>query len=247
MMEPIGGQASGVNVPDPSFARGARALCDRYGIALIFDEVVTAFRTGRYLAAHHDAEALPDLITMAKGLGAGYAPLGAVLAPAWLVDELADTTGFVVSHSYDACPMACAAGSAVIDEIVDRGLVENASRVGSRIRFGLDSIAARSPLIGDVRGRGLLLGVELVADRSTSAKFPIDVDPGGLLVQRGLDHGLLLYSRRQNQGRFGDWLVVAPPLTIDDEIADTFLEQFEAVLDSAVDELCADHSNRFKE
>ncbi|MGZ4674670.1 MAG: aminotransferase family protein [Ilumatobacteraceae bacterium] len=244
MMEPIGGQASGVNVPHPSFARGARAMCDRYGIALIFDEVVTAFRTGRYLAAHHDADALPDLITLAKGLGAGYAPLGAVLAPAGLVDDLADSTGFVVSHSYDACPMACAAGSAVLDEIIDRDLVENASRVGSRLRSGLDSIAARSPLIGDVRGHGLLLGVELVADRSTAAKFPIDVDPGALLVRRGLDHGLLLYSRRQNQGRFGDWLVIAPPLTIDDDIADTLLEQFETVLESAVDELCVHHSGR---
>lgn len=238
MMEPIGGQASGVNVPHPSFARGARAICDRHGIALIFDEVVTAFRTGHPLAAHHDREALPDLVTLAKGLGAGYAPLGAVLAPTWLADALADTTGFVVSHSYDACPMACAAGSAVLDEILERDLVEHASRIGARIRLGLDEIAERSPLVGDVRGRGLLLAIELVADRSTSAKFPVEIDPGALLVQRGLEHGLLLYSRRQNQGRFGDWLVVAPPLIIDESVADTLVERLGAVLDSAVDQLC---------
>lgn len=239
IMEPIGGQASGVNVPHPSFARGARALCDRFGIALIFDEIVTAFRTGEYLAAHHDRDALPDLISLAKGLGAGYAPLGAVLAPASLVDALAESTGFVVSHSYDACPMACAAGSAVIDEIVERGLVDHAAQIGSRLRSGLEEIAARCQLVGDVRGKGLLLAIELVADPSTLARFPADVDPGALLVQRGLDRGLLLYSRRQNGGKFGDWLLVAPPLIIDEQIADSILERLEGVLAGAVDELCS--------
>ena len=134
--------------------------------------------------------------------------------------------------------MACAAGSAVLDEIGERGLVEHASIIGARIRSGLEEIAARSPLVGDVRGRGLLLAIELVADRSTSAKFPVEVDPGALLVQRGLEHGLLLYSRRQNQGRFGDWLVVAPPLIIDESIADALVERLGAVLASAIDELC---------
>jgi adenosylmethionine-8-amino-7-oxononanoate aminotransferase len=238
VMEPIGGQSSGVNVPHPSFARGARALCNRHGIALVFDEVVTAFRTGENLAAHHDREALPDLITLAKGLGAGYAPLGAVLAPASLAASLAGTTGFVVSHSYDACPMACAAGSAVLDEIAERRLVEHAAGIGARIRSGLDSLAAGCPLVGDVRGRGLLLAIELVADRSTAAKFPADVDPGAVLVRRGLDHGLLLYSRRQNSGLFGDWLLIAPPLVIDEQTADTIVERLASVLDSAVDELC---------
>ena len=238
VMEPIGGQASGVNVPHPSFARGARALCDRYGIALVFDEIVTAFRTGTFLAAHHDLNALPDLIVLAKGLGGGYAPLGAVLARASLVDHLAETVGFVVSHSYDACPMACAAGSAVLDEIVERDLVAQADRVGQRLRAGLESLAKESPLIGDVRGRGLLLAIELVRDKSSAAKFPADVDPGGLLVQRGLDHGLLLYSRRQNGGRFGDWLLIAPPLITDEAIADALLERLQATLAGAVDELC---------
>jgi len=238
IMEPIGGQASGVNVPHPSFARGARQLCSEHGIALIFDEIVTAFRTGEYLAAHHDREALPDLVTLAKGLGAGYAPLGAVLAPTELVDSLADSTGFVVSHSYDACPMACAAGSAVVDEIVEHGLVEQAAHIGSRLRSGLHALAATCPMIGDVRGRGLLLAIELVADRDTLAKFPADADPGASLVQRGLDNGLLLYSRRQNGGKFGDWLLIAPPLNIEESIADSILERLAVVLASAVDELC---------
>jgi adenosylmethionine-8-amino-7-oxononanoate aminotransferase len=133
VMEPIGGQASGVNVPHPSFARGARRICDHYGVRLVFDEIVTAFRTGRFLAAHHDPDARPDVVVLAKGLGAGYAPLGALLAPAALVDALAESTGFVVSHSCDANPIACAAGSAVLDEVVDRDLIGNAARMGARI------------------------------------------------------------------------------------------------------------------
>ena len=141
-MEPIGGQASGVNVPHPSFARGVRRICDRYGMHLVFDEIVTAFRTGRFLAAHHDPDARPDVVVLAKGLGAGYAPLGAFLAPARLVDALAESTGFVVSHSYDANPIACAAGSAVLDEVVDRDLIGNAARMGARMRAGLEAIAA---------------------------------------------------------------------------------------------------------
>ena len=237
VMEPIGGQSSGVNVPHPSFARGVRQLCDRHGIALVFDEIVTAMRTGEFLVAHHDLQALPDLVVLAKGLAAGYAPLGAVLTRAALADELADRAGFVVSHSYDANPIACAAGRAVLDEVVEHDLIDHAARIGDRIRAGLDALAAGSHVIGDVRGRGSLLAIELVADRSTSAMFGPEVDPGAVLVRHGLDHGLLLYSRRQNGGRFGDWLLVAPPLITDEATADELVERLAATLRAATPDL----------
>lgn len=137
-----------------------------HGIALVFDEIVSAFRTGRFLAAHHEPDALPDVVVMAKGLGAGYVPLGAVLAPARIADELAERTGLHV-----------AAGSAILDEIEDRGLIERGAEVGARLRTGLEDIAARSPLVGDVRGRGLLLGMELVHDKATLEPFGSDLDP----------------------------------------------------------------------
>jgi len=237
MIEPIGGQASGVNVPDPSFARRIRRICDRTGIALVFDEVVTAFRTGAALVAHHDPSAMPDLVTLAKGLGAGYAPLGAVLAPQSLADELADSIGFVVSHSYDACPMACAAGRAVLDVIVEDDLIANAARIGAVLRHGLEEIAAEVSMVGDVRGRGALLAIELVAEPATNAKFAAEADPGARIVQIGLEHGLLLYSRRQNGGRFGDWLLVAPPLNVTDELASSIVERLRSVLLTAQREL----------
>ena len=237
VMEPIGGQASGANVPHSSFARGVRRVCDRYGVRLVFDEVVSAFRTGRFLAAHHDPDARPDAVALAKGLGAGYAPLGAFLAPAALVDPLAESTGFAVSHSYDANPIACAAGSAVLDEVVERDLIGNAERMGARIRAGLDDIAARCPLVGDVRGRGMLLAIELVSDHDTLARFAADRDPGAVVLRHGRDHGLLLYSRRQNAGMFGDWLLIAPPLVINEAGCDELLAGLSATLDDAASEL----------
>lgn len=178
LMEPVGGQSSGANVPHPSFARGVREVCDRYGVRLVFDEVVSAMRTGRFLAAHHDPQARPDVVVLAKGIGAGYAPLGAFLTSTDLAETVASRTGFVLTHSSDANPMACAAGVAVLDEVVEHDLIGNAAVAGTRIRAGLEAMAARCPLIGDVRGRGLLLAVELVADRETLAKFPVAAATG---------------------------------------------------------------------
>jgi len=237
VMEPVGGQASGVNVPDPSFARAARAICDRHGIHLVFDEIVSALRTGRFLAAQHDPEASPDVVVLAKGLAAGYAPLGAVLVSSALVEEIAATTGFTVSHSYDANPIACAAGAAVLDEIAERGLIERAVTLGARLRAGLDQIAGSSPLVGDVRGRGLLLALELVADKQTNARFPEHADPAAIIRRHGLEHGLLLYSRRQNAGRFGDWLLVAPPLVIDEPTCDELIDRLQSTFAAATGEV----------
>jgi adenosylmethionine-8-amino-7-oxononanoate aminotransferase len=225
VLEPIGGQAAGVNLPDPSFLPRVRKLCSDFGIRLVYDEIVTAFRTGEFLVAHHDPAAAPDLVVLAKGLGAGYAPLGAMLVSSLLVEEVADSTGFVISHSYDANPLACAAGRAVLDEVIERDLIARARPLGARLRAGLETLHAESPIIGDVRGRGLLLALELVTDRETNGRFPEAVDPAAIIRQHGLDHGLLLYSRRQNRGRYGDWLLVAPPLVVDETSCDQIVER----------------------
>lgn len=157
--------------------------------------------------------------------------------PATLVDELAASTGFGVSHSYDANPIACAAGAAVLDEIAERDLIAHAERMGARLRTGLEALAQRSPLVGDVRGRGLLLAMELVADPVSLDRFPAEVDPGAVALRHGLEHGLLLYSRRQNRGRFGDWLLIAPPLVIEEQDCDELLARLEPVLVATADEV----------
>ncbi len=174
---------------------------------------------------------------LAKGLGAGYVPLGAVLAPARLVDQLAGLTGFHVSRSADANPIACAAGSAVLDEVVERGLIERAATTGARLRSGLERIAERSPLVAEVRGRGLLLAIELVRDKRTMERFGSDVDPADRVRHHGARHGLLVYSRRQNAGVFGDWILVTPPLVISDEECDELLNGLEGAIDDAATDL----------
>jgi 4-aminobutyrate aminotransferase-like enzyme len=105
------------------------------------------------------------------------------------------------------------------------------------LRKGLDRLASSMDLIGDVRGRGLLQAVELVADSDTNGFFPETVDPGAIIRRHGLDHGLLLYSRRQNVGRFGDWLLLAPPLVIDEATCDEIVDRFGATIASAEDEI----------
>ena len=244
VMEPMGGQASGANVPHPSFLRKVREICTRYGVHLVFDEIVCAFRTGRFLAAQHDPAAMPDVAVLAKGLAAGYAPLGAALVSAALAEEVAATSGFTVSHSYDASPIACAAGAAVLDEITEHDLIDRAAVLGARLREGLERIATASPLIGDVRGRGLLLGIELVADKETSQRFPEHADPGAIIRRHGMDHGLLLYSRRQNSGRYGDWLLVAPPLVIDEATCDELIDRLDATLTAATPDVLASIDRR---
>jgi adenosylmethionine-8-amino-7-oxononanoate aminotransferase len=187
---------------------------------------------------------MPDVAVLAKGLAAGYAPLGAALVSAALTEEVAATSGFTVSHSYDASPIACAAGAAVLDEITEHGLIDRAAVLGARLREGLERIASVSPLIGDVRGRGLLLGVELVADKETGQRFPEHADPAAVIRRHGLDHGLLLYSRRQNSGRYGDWLLVAPPLVIDEPTCDELIDRLDATLTAATPDVLASIDRR---
>jgi adenosylmethionine-8-amino-7-oxononanoate aminotransferase len=237
VMEPVGGQASGANVPHRSFVPAVRATCSRYGVFLVFDEIVSAFRTGRFLAAHWQPDALPDLVVLAKGLGAGYAPIGAVLAPACLVDDLAAREGFNLSHSANANPICCAAASAVLDEVAERDLLGNAERMGQRLRAGLELLRERSPLVGDVRGLGLLQAIELVADKATQARFGLGVDPADRCRRIGARHGLLVYARRQNAGVFGDWLLIAPPLILSETVCDELLERLDDTLTEATTEL----------
>ena len=181
-MEPIGGQASGVNVPHPSFARGARAICHHHGIRLVFDESVCAFRTGRLLAAHHTPTRSPTWSCSPRGWRPGTRPLGAALVPAPTGGGGRAGRGFVVAHSYDANPIACAAGAAVLDEILERDLIAHAGGGGGAPAGRPGRIAAGSPLVGDVRGRGLLLAIELVAEGETMARFPAQVDPGAVVA-----------------------------------------------------------------
>jgi adenosylmethionine-8-amino-7-oxononanoate aminotransferase len=215
ILEPVGGLSTGAVVPPASYFRAIRDICTRHGVFLIFDEVLCgAGRTGRFLAAHHWPDALPDVIVMAKGIGAGYAPLGAMMAPARMVDELAALTGFEFTYSYNANPISCAAGIAVLDEFDRLDLVERARVHGESLRRGLEGMVGESAILGDVRGIGLLLAVEMVADKAVKRSLPNSFQATERIRIHGLENGIMLYSRLTAGGRYGHWFMVAPPLTI---------------------------------
>ncbi len=232
VIEPVGGVATGCVVPPGSYMQRTREICNRHGIYLVFDEILCGTgRTGRFLAAHHTPEAMPDIVVLAKGLGSGYAPLGAVLIPASMADHLAELTGFNFSHTYNANPITCATGMAVLDEYERLGLVAAAAERGAYLRGKLESLAAEVPMIGDIRGLGLLLAVELVADRETKTPLPGRFLPTEKIRIHALNNGLFLYSRRTAGGKYGDWFIVAPPLTITEDECDELIARLTAAFE----------------
>ncbi len=238
MIEPVGGVATGCNVPHESFFRAVREICTENGIYLVFDEVMSGTgRTGKFLAAHHWPDALPDIAVLAKGLGSGYVPLAAMLAPADMVDAMSEKTGFDYTHTYTANPVCCAAGLAVLDYTVENDLMGNAAEMGAYLRTGLEAMKETSRIVGDVRGLGLLMSVEMVADQESKESLPAQSEAADRVRIHGLDNGLILYSRRTSGGRFGDWFIVAPPLTITRDECDDLLERLGKTLKSLESDL----------
>ncbi len=242
IMEPVMGFCGGADSAPPEYYRRVREICDEFGVLLIYDEIVSgAGRTGTFLAASRWPAARPDLVIVAKGLGGGYVPLAAFLAPARLVDAVAGSGGFHVGHTHKAHPLACAVGLAVLDVTLGDRLIENAASMGEYLRGALRGIQKRNPLIGDVRGLGLLNAIEIVADRDSARMLPRELDVIGRVQALAREQGLLIYGRRTHAGRFGDWIMVAPPLIATradiDEIVDGLgrcLERYRLELAGAV-------------
>lgn len=214
IMEPVGGASTGALVAPDSYYPRIREICDKYSILLIHDEVMSgAGRTGRFLGGDH-WNCRPDLIAMSKGFGAGYAPLGAMIAPSRIVQPVLDMGGFQHGYTYAGNPLACAAGLAVLDEIERLDLVGNAARMGDRLKQELVGLQARFPFIGDVRGKGLLLAAEFIGDPETMAPLPKAKNAFQRVVDIAYDKGLIIYSRRTRGGIEGDHFLVCPPLII---------------------------------
>ncbi|WP_292289656.1 aspartate aminotransferase family protein [Marivita sp.] len=214
IMEPVGGASTGALVAPDSYYARVREICDEFGVLLIYDEVMTgAGRTGKFLAAEHWG-IIPDIVALSKGFGAGYAPLGAIVAGARLVEPVLDAGGFLHGFTYAGNPLACSAGLAVLEELQDQNLIENAARMGDVLMDELRALMARYPFIGDVRGKGLLTAFEFVSDRSTMEPLDPALQAHSRLVELAYDRGLILYSRRTRGGTSGDHFLVAPPLII---------------------------------
>jgi adenosylmethionine-8-amino-7-oxononanoate aminotransferase len=214
IMEPVGGASTGALVAPDSYYQRIRDICDEYGLLLIYDEVMTGVgRTGRFLAAEHWGQR-PDIVVLGKGLGAGYAPLSAVVAREDMVQAALDAGGFMHGYTYAGNPLACSAGLAVLKEVIDNDLAGNAARMGALLKARLAALMERFPFIGDVRGKGLLLAFELVRDRETMEPLPRAWNAFHRLVEIAYSKKLVIYARRTRGGDEGDHLLVCPPMIV---------------------------------
>nr|WP_313012051.1 aspartate aminotransferase family protein [Brucella intermedia] len=217
IMEPIGGASTGALVAPDSYYPRIREICDRYGILLIHDEVMSgAGRTGKFLGGDH-WNCKPDLIALSKGFASGYCPLGAMAAPGRIVQPVLDAGGFLHGFTYAGNPLACAAGKAVLQEIDRLDLVGNAARMGDALKGELEGLAKRFPFIGDMRGKGLLLAAEFVSDPETMKPLPKELNAHQRMVDLAYERGLIIYSRRTRGGVEGDHFLVCPPMIVSRE------------------------------
>jgi adenosylmethionine-8-amino-7-oxononanoate aminotransferase len=237
--ETVGGATAGAITPVPGYLQGVRELCTRHGILLILDEVMCGMgRTGTLHACSAEG-VVPDLLIVAKGLGGGYQPIGAVLAQARIVDAFANGSGaFQHGHTYLGHPAACAAALAVQRVIARDRLVERARSQGLALRERLHGAFGDHPNVGDIRGRGLFQAIELVADRATREPF----DPAHRLHARikaqAMANGLMVYPMGGTiDGIRGDHVLIAPPFTVTDRDLDRIVERLAAATAAALESL----------
>ena len=249
LFEPVSGATLGAVVPPPGYLQSVGEICRRHGVLLIADEVMTGMgRTGRNFAVEHwlgndgfgnDSKFAPDILVAAKGLSSGYAPLGAVIASRKVVDAIAAGSGaFLHGFTYNAHPISLAAGRAVLRHLREKNLVEAAdsSRAGTpaaEFKKALEHLREEEA-VGDVRGIGLLWGVEFVADKASKRPFPPDQNFAGRVGAAALKRGLLVYPMQGSvDGISGDHLLLAPPAVINAEQIAWSVEQLAASIREA--------------
>ena len=216
--EPVVGATSGAVPAVTGYLKRIREICDRHGVLLILDEVMCGMgRTGHLFASEEDGVA-PDMITIAKGLGAGYQPIGALLTSGRIYDAIAAGSGFFQhGHTYMGHPMVAAAANAVLGAILGRGLLPRVKAQGAKLDAALRAALGQHPHVGDIRGRGLFRGVEIVADRGTKAPFDPALGINRKIKALAFEAGLICYPMGGTiDGRRGDHVLLAPPFIIED-------------------------------
>jgi adenosylmethionine-8-amino-7-oxononanoate aminotransferase len=232
--EPIGGATTGASVPPDDYWPLVADICRRHGVLLIADEVMTGFgRTGTWFACEH-WDLRPDMLVAGKGASSGYWPLGLVVASGVVHDTVGKAGGFVHGFTWSHHPGGAAVGRAVLERMVADDLVDRSRVAGAHLLEQLRDALTDLEIVGDVRGRGLLIGVELVADRSTKAPFPRTALVAERVAEAAKDVGLLVYpSTGCADGVNGDLFLIGPPLTVDDEQLDTIVELTATALTAA--------------
>jgi len=234
--EPVVGATLGAVPAVPGYFQAVRAICDRFGILLILDEVMCGMgRTGTLHACEQEAVA-PDLMAIAKGLGGGYQPIGAVMVGARVIDAIAAGSGFFQhGHTYIGHPVACSAALAVQDVLVRDSLVHRCAVQGEKLRARLGQKFGVHPHIGDIRGRGLFLALELVRDRAAKQPFDPALKLHARIKRAALDAGLMCYPMGGTlDGVRGDHVLLAPPFIVSDAELDLVVERLGKAVDTAI-------------
>ena len=234
--ETVGGATAGVIPPVEGYFKRIREICDHYGILLILDEVMCGMgRTGSLFACDHD-QVRPDIIAIAKGLGAGYQPVGAMLCSKEIYAAIAEGSGFFQhGHTYLAHPVACAAAHAVLSKIIDSDLPSRAIMMGDKLMQALQSAFGQHPFIGDIRGRGLFIGMEFVADRAQKTPFDPALGLHRKIKAAAFEAGLLCYPMGGTiDGKNGDHLLLAPPFILEDSHIGEIIDKLTIAFDAAM-------------
>lgn len=234
--EPVVGATLGAVGPVADYFARIRSICDKYGVLLIFDEVMCGMgRTGTVFACEQEGIS-PDLVTIAKGLGGGYQPIGAVLLSDKIYRAFAEGSGlFQHGHTYICHPMAAAAALKVVELISQPEMLANVRSMGERLQAGLDARLGQHPHVGDIRGRGLFRGIEIVADKEAKTPFDPALKMHARIKKEAMARGLLCYPMGGTiDGRLGDHVLLAPPYIISPEEIDQIVERIGGAIDAAV-------------
>ncbi|MEM6762791.1 MAG: aspartate aminotransferase family protein [Pseudomonadota bacterium] len=227
MAEPVVGATMGAVPAVPGYYARIREICDRYGVLLVLDEVMCGMgRTGALFACDQDG-VRPDMVLIAKGLGAGYQPIGACLVSDAIHDAIAAGSGFFQhGHTYMGHPTACAGGIAVLKAIEENDLLANVNAMGERLRTGLEARFGQHPNVGDIRGRGLFQGIELVADRNTKEPLPPAAKTHARIKKAAFERDLMVYPMGGTiDGARGDHVMIAPPFITTPDQIDTIIDR----------------------
>ncbi|HRX73832.1 MAG: aspartate aminotransferase family protein [Rhodobacteraceae bacterium] len=234
--EPVVGATAGAVPPAPGYFRRIREICDRHGVLLILDEVMCGMgRTGSLFACEQDGVA-PDIICIAKGLGGGYQPIGAMICTAEIHDTIAAGTGFFQhGHTYIGHPAATAAGLAVLRAILGRDLLARVQEKGEQLAGALTERFGQHPHVGDIRGRGLFRGLEIVADRESRDPFDPARRVAAGIKRAAFEAGLICYPMAGTiDGRTGDHVLLAPPFIIGDGEIDELVDKLDRAISVAL-------------
>jgi len=234
--EPVGGATSGAVVAAPGYFRRIREICDRYGVLLIADEVMCGMgRTGTLFACEQEGIS-PDLACIAKGLGAGYQPIGAVMVGQHVYEAVRDGSGlFQHGHTYLGHPIACAAALAVQHVIQEEDLLTRVREMGNALNDALLERFGNHRHVGDIRGRGLFRAIELVEDRSTKKPFDPSLKLHTRIKQEAMERGLICYPGGGTiDGKLGDHVLLAPPFIVEPKHVDQIVGRLGDAIDAAL-------------